>query len=71
MFAYVNNVLLTIIRTAYYNSTTSLARQTYNLFTKYPSLRRKLTLGGYNWMKLLINAFVMGAVAVRVYSHRY
>ena len=60
-----NPVLLTVIREAYYTSKTSIARQTYILFLKYPSLARDQRYGGFNWMgELPRNAFVMGAVAV-------
>jgi len=60
-----NPVLLTIIREAYYTSKTSIARQTYLLYLKYPSLKRDMKYMGFNWASALPkNAFVMGAVAV-------
>ena|SRR5882762_2079216 len=60
-----NPVLLTVIREAYYTSKTSIARQTYLLYLKYPSLKRDMKYMGFNWASALPkNAFVMGAVAV-------
>jgi hypothetical protein len=66
LYAYLNPILLDIIRTAFYKTPQSLARQTYELFKKYPSLARNwnLTVALYNWRTLPVNAFVMGAVAV-------
>jgi hypothetical protein len=64
-YAYMNPVLLCIIRDAFYGSTTSIARRTYQLFLKYPSLTRNLTVMGYTWKGgIPRNAFVMAAVAV-------
>jgi hypothetical protein len=60
-----NPVLLTVIREAFYASKTSIARQAYMLFLKYPSLKRDMRYMGFNWMGALPkNAFVIGAVAV-------
>jgi hypothetical protein len=63
-YAYMNPVLLRVMREAYYASTTSIARRTYALYLKYPSLKRDINLMGFNWMSIPLNAFVMAAVAV-------
>jgi len=65
LYAYMNPVLIQVIRQAYYASTTSMARMTYLLFKTYPSLRIHIVVCGYNWTELPLNAFVMGAVAIR------
>lgn len=64
-----NPVLLLVIRQAFYASTSSIARRTFQLFVTYPSLLSDIVVGGYTWMTgIPLNAFVMGAVAVSLSS---
>lgn len=64
IFAYMNPVLIQVIRQAYYASVTSMARSTYLLYKTYPSLYNNLVVGKYCWIEIPLNAFIMGAVAV-------
>jgi hypothetical protein len=67
-----NPVLLQVIRQAFYSSTSSIARQTYQLYREYPSLHKNLTVGDYNWKYgIPRNAFIMGAVAVIFFPFLY
>jgi hypothetical protein len=60
-----NPVLLRVIREAFYASTRSIARRSYDLYLKYPSLVRSYQYGQYTWESSVpVNAWVMGAVAV-------
>jgi hypothetical protein len=61
-----NPVLLQVIRQVYYSSTASMATQTFKLFSRYPSLHNNNVVRNYTWRDSIpLNAFVMGAVAVR------
>jgi hypothetical protein len=68
-YAYVNPVLLQVIREAFYTSTTSIVRRTHLLYKKYPSLTYDARLFGFNWRGAFpVNIYVLGAVAVSPFS---
>jgi hypothetical protein len=67
MFAYMNPVLLQVIKQAIYSAPNSIARKTFALIKQYPGLKRHSETAGLNWKEgIPLNAFVMGAVAVRL-----